>query len=167
MIPDKDKPGDVAFFVNVNLTNPSSLSDISVVLKKYVEGSHWPCKENFHVEEMGLSSLREREIILKIALKRKWAKSQKLFKSWIEGRQPCIYLNKFHSYTVVVNPELDYLFFQKHSFCGCCSQLHREPGCAPLRVSQRHRLGRFRNTSQCGKETVWQCGAEWSVFPSW
>lgn len=92
------------------------VSDISVVLKKYVEGSHWPCKENFHVEEMGLSSLREREIILKIALKWKWAKSQKLFKSWIEGRQPCIYLNKFHSYTVVVNPELDYLFFQKHSF---------------------------------------------------
>lgn len=60
MIPDKDKLGDVAFFASVNLLNPTSLWDVSVVLRKYVEGSRWPCKENFRDEEMGLSSLRER-----------------------------------------------------------------------------------------------------------
>lgn len=90
MIPHKDKLGDIAAFANMNLPNPTSVWDVSVVLQKYVEGSRWPCKENFRDEEMGLSSLREREIVLKIALKWKWAKSQKLFKSWIEGRQPCI-----------------------------------------------------------------------------
>ena len=108
-------------------------------------GSCQPCKENFRDEEKGLCSLREREIILKIALKQKWAKSQKQFKSWIEGRQPCTQLNKLHSYTAVVNPDLDYLFFRKYSFCGCCSQQHHEQGSAWLRV--------LRHTGSPGLET--------------
>lgn len=60
MIRDENKLGDVATFARVDLLNPTRLWDVSVVLRKDVEGSHWPCKQNFHDEEMGLSSLRER-----------------------------------------------------------------------------------------------------------
>lgn len=50
----------------------------------------------------------------------------------------------------VVNPELDYLVFQKCSFCGRCPQSHRDPGSAPRRVL---RCG-VGNTSRGSCDTV-------------
>lgn len=92
MVPDEGKLGVVGFFASVNLLNPTGVWGVSRVPRQYVERSCWPHKENFCDEEMGLSSLKGRQISLKIALKWKRAKSQKMFKSCIEGRQPCIYI---------------------------------------------------------------------------
>lgn len=60
MVPHKGKLGVVGFFASVNLLNPTSVWDVSGVLRKYVECSCWPHKENFCDEEMGLSSLKGR-----------------------------------------------------------------------------------------------------------
>lgn len=57
----KDKHGDAAFPACVNLLDPTSLWEVGVALRRFVEGSHWPCKD-FLNEEMNFSSLREREL---------------------------------------------------------------------------------------------------------